>query len=1412
MAASSIDGLYYEFHIPLGLKTLIENLIVSQPARRNGPGLLSGSATNREWFSQPRPATDTTVECITAHFKLPLSVSEIGFDLLRVPCQAEVWYLDRLNNWRQVMDRQRVPISVPVQYSSAASWYTFHKNIYPIVAQAVQIRIQRVADSQLGNSPFVVGLKNTLIRRNVYDRAQGKLPLEDEQDPLGNVISKYVEDWDAAKAIDDKPYTFWKSAPMPDPNAVVNLYLDTRAPDGSGQYMDGIFLDPVYSNQSLNIYYSDDERMGSPRLSPVALRPEDNLLDPPLPNASSSQILAWEDASNDLNTEWRSGKGRWDSSDYPAGKSRYRVRANWGPMISKDAWIGIEWIPDFGASDPPPYNPVLFEVNPITRTASQFAPSVYYDSGSGSIALKLYDGITTKTYSVALSPLLVAAEPLRIVVGWSYAPDKVYISVKDRQGNQLALYDRIVPNTSPTAPALPTNVTFDGLVGFSNFRGTFTSHIVKQQNHSGQGELFQDNPMMYVDPDPVMPNSDGSIPSTSLDSAMFAVDWTLQPQAFGGQHESFYTDKRWTPIWRDYITRRGKMLFPQAISAKYLKLEFTGLTEESYPVYDAGIEVTYQVFPVAVNQSQTVNHPGLRGVAAKQLVTGVRATAGVLSAINWLNPQTVANAINSTFGPVSNPVTISTGGSYTASAIPGTAEAPLSDTTRTEMSSPYVYRRGLLDPRSLASNHIYYSGFTTWQQTLSNAHGLIHDAIVDSFAPVREYRANPNLGPVQGEDFWLFPGATLKMPASVLNGITARHQTRTGRKPSTENRMRFNTESVHRYETRTVARDAAVAYFAGVREVQPLITTYLNRQDPVIFTFDNYTAAQGWGGLDSTRLVQDRVTLTTLASGDKISVGPLSTKGRIYEIVDADFDQGIDNWEVKSGTWAWDNTPLNGRWYPGTAKATATGTKSELWSTFITSYPEADLEAGRQITVNVYTKWSGLAVTNNQPGIQLGVATYNEGALVADDIVLGQISYSNWSSNANKGYTLISTTWTVPSGVDDARLRLIVTNHASSGSVWFDSITFSSPNEVSAAVYQTFTTVSNFAKLRCKFFDSDIVRSDSMWARLQEYTDWIDYDKADSPDNFPGGKKGVHPTYAPAINEDGTPYSFPYTDQRAYVLKRISEIRNQGGVATEEHYKIPQWSDWNGIDSTALAYYTSLISLDLFDNNGVPRAGGANWADPIAVWGVTPGAPEVTTGAAWGSLNALVNITIHPDRIYDGKRVLHFSREAGAGEVGVRVRQWNNFVPNALFRICARWLKPRKNDNSITVRLRRVSDGVVVYQEEVRTPAVGYWHEFATSFQRVPAETDQVYTVELVTSGDSEDELYLSDLWVELSHVRYFITLGPSGTPQDVTDLRYADTAIVSCSVPVNEFTVEARIYTPRASITGCQIQPTYLK
>ena len=73
----------------------------------------------------------------------------------------------------------------------------------------------------------------------------------------------------------------------------------------------------------------------------------------------------------------------------------------------------------------------------------------------------------------------------------------------------------------------------------------------------------------------------------------------------------------------------------------------------------------------------------------------------------------------------------------------------------------------------------------------------------------------------------------------------------------------------------------------------------------------------------------------------------------------------------------------------------------------------------------------------------------------------------------------------------------------------------------------------------------------------EQLTDWITYEKADSPDNFPGGKYGITPNKAPALNPDRTPYRFPFESQLAFVTQEILRITSLGGTANASAYRLP---------------------------------------------------------------------------------------------------------------------------------------------------------------------------------------------------------------------------------------------------------------
>lgn len=79
-----------------------------------------------------------------------------------------------------------------------------------------------------------------------------------------------------------------------------------------------------------------------------------------------------------------------------------------------------------------------------------------------------------------------------------------------------------------------------------------------------------------------------------------------------------------------------------------------------------------------------------------------------------------------------------------------------------------------------------------------------------------------------------------------------------------------------------------------------------------------------------------------------------------------------------------------------------------------------------------------------------------------------------------------------------------------------------------------------------------------IYQTIGQYTDWILYEAADSPDNYPGGRFGLTPDAEPAVNPDQSPYQFPYASQAAYIAVRKAEVLALGGVATDDvRYKLP---------------------------------------------------------------------------------------------------------------------------------------------------------------------------------------------------------------------------------------------------------------
>lgn len=71
-----------------------------------------------------------------------------------------------------------------------------------------------------------------------------------------------------------------------------------------------------------------------------------------------------------------------------------------------------------------------------------------------------------------------------------------------------------------------------------------------------------------------------------------------------------------------------------------------------------------------------------------------------------------------------------------------------------------------------------------------------------------------------------------------------------------------------------------------------------------------------------------------------------------------------------------------------------------------------------------------------------------------------------------------------------------------------------------------------------------------------QFSEWINFAKADSPDNFPGGREGQTPYQSPALNKDGTNYVFPYASQAEYEEEMKVLVLQNGGEYADGAYRI----------------------------------------------------------------------------------------------------------------------------------------------------------------------------------------------------------------------------------------------------------------
>lgn len=765
------SNLLYEYKYPLA--------IINKNANKD----LDTRSKERIWYSQPRVDTNNTYEVLKISLRKPILITYLSFGVLNRPSTYEIWITS--NGIRsQLLDSNLNVVFGKVLgdgTSPSNTWKNVNVDVNPIIISSIEIKLRR--NTIEGTGKLVsLGIRDFLMKRSVKTQDDTLYSLSDEIDILGNPVRRVVQDWRPELATDNDAFTFWKSGPQPSPEAVVNFYA-TLGDGITPLRVDRIWIDPVYTGQNMNMYYSTDPTVGT--ITPKPKKADTDFI-------NSSIIL---------------GRG----IDLSAASKSYTINTtnllsqNGTPLnlIGASGWIGGEFEIVSGLTGTVTIvrNPAAANFSLTLDTATKIF--TFTNNWLGNTASKVDSSIISFStgdriqFVFAVSNNLETDEvTLRLIIGVSGVIVSDNQTTSSSHDTLAHLYD------------LASSLVFDSKIGY------LRNLLIKVDVDSNlQYRSF------IVDADSFLrPHIDASkqvntfIKQSNLDGAILVGPYLTGEDAYGGLGEEFYTEKLWTPIWKDWTVQRGYYYLPYPIAASHLKLEFSKLTEQPYPIYETGIVVPYKTFPVSAIQDSSSVDTEVMPIAPGQ--------SNIVPSIN-------NNTINQLrYAPKTSIVF----GSKVVGNIRNRTQYDFKSLVNEQVRNSSLKAAFASSPQDIASATLQYY-FASLSGGVANSGGSddmaasISTNVLNSSAISDNTKLN--LG-TRTPGWWYLPSG-LKISASVMQEIT-QTSTQTERYSNTSDtstlRTRFSTQSVHKYDVKYAKRDVGLAYFAGIRDFQAFSVDY----------------------------------------------------------------------------------------------------------------------------------------------------------------------------------------------------------------------------------------------------------------------------------------------------------------------------------------------------------------------------------------------------------------------------------------------------------------------------------------------------------------------------------------------------------------------------------------------------------
>jgi hypothetical protein len=530
------------------------------------------------WSSLPRRQADQTTEVFEVGLVSQQLVNTLSFSLPRFPHIVRAQYLDPADDeWKALRHDFGTPVqyaindSLPLnlsptalaqgaahpQHYGAGHWLHQEAVLRPVRTRRVRLLLTRAVgqpprDYQNNPVPYSLGVKEFSLGYKVKAKSSiprtGRHPtVRTEFNPFSSGIDSLGSPLAYAlrenRAEDILNGLTWRCEPQPVPDAVVSLYVDTRDAEGNAPVVDRFFVDPTHNGVQMNLYWSNDESIGS------TAKASDSILSFPASYALGDVVP--KDSGLLFN-------------EPDASVTIDNIAVQWRP--DQSWWMGYQFSPEFTDADTTAR--ILFDSGALTITLTEGVLTA--TMGSMSVSQDLTFGIGAQTYFVV-------------------AFDGGAFSLVTEQGMATAGESEslmaVVPEVSND---LRFGMNVDDLVGSSFTR--LRSFVLKQETPDDPAALYQS---FSDDPDDYVVKADFDDEDTgSTDNAILRYHPSFQtegadslnPLGFLGGPGDRYDDKEWTPVSRDFRLQRGMLHFPP-VQAKFFKFEFTELVAEPYDTY-----------------------------------------------------------------------------------------------------------------------------------------------------------------------------------------------------------------------------------------------------------------------------------------------------------------------------------------------------------------------------------------------------------------------------------------------------------------------------------------------------------------------------------------------------------------------------------------------------------------------------------------------------------------------------------------------------------------------------------------------------------------------------------------------------------------------------------------------------------